>query len=204
MKKLSQFEMQIRALVALLALAMLMFSLSAQAAIPVMSYDYYASTELINPTTREVDLSTLSMLARISDPYRFNMTDYIPLKGLPESDSGDRAARRIFQHTVQNLLDRPNAQYAGVVASAQRINNNMNTSVGSTKNTVQFRVKPFETKAEIVYKGELPVESSLAYVADQNEMRFEISKKVSTTTLAYTHVNAIDQQKDLVGFRWNF
>ncbi len=189
---------------AILASIVMLFSIQAAAMVPVMAYDYYASTELINPATQELDLSTLSMLARMSDPYRFNMADYVPLKGLADSDSGDRVARRIIQHTMQNLLDGRQDRNAGVLASAQKLNNNMKSSVGDEKNSIQFRVRPVEARAEISYKGELPVESSVSYVAVQNEIRFEVSRKIAETTVAYSHVTATDQQKDLVGVRWNF
>jgi hypothetical protein len=184
--------------------SVLLYSLSAEALVPAMSYDYYATGELINPQTQEIDLSTLSMLAKVSDPFRFSMSDYIPLKGLADSDSGDRVARRILQKSMQNLIDGYKNQHQGVIASAQRVSNNLNTSVGSGNQSVQVRLRPFEARAEMIYRGTLPVDSSISYAVDQNELRFEVSRKISETTVAYSHISLSDQQKDLVGLRWNF
>jgi hypothetical protein len=189
----------------LIVVAISIFSLRAHAILPVFAYDMYASSELINPQTSEVDLSTLSKLCMLSDPYRFHMEDYVPLKGVAVTDSGDQIARQIIQHTLQNLFDNHKNQYSGIIASTQKISENIKTQMGTSKNSVTMRFQPFSTKAEVAYSGELPVQSSLSYVASQNEARFEISKKLTPNkTVAYTHISDVDQQKDMIGIKWNF
>jgi hypothetical protein len=186
------------------ALAMMVCA-PAQAVLPVYAYDLYSSGELINPQTSEIDLSMLSKLCVLSDPYQFKMTDYVAVKGVAESDNPDKTAQQIIQQSLQNIFDRHKSDFGGALTSMQSLNQNMKTQMGSQKNAVTVRFQPFSTKAEVAYAGELPVESSLSYVASQNEARFEITRKLTPSrTLAYTHVHDTDQQKDLIGIRWNF
>lgn len=169
-------------------------------------YDNYydQGSEVVNPATREVDMDLLSKIYLVTEQYKFSMTNYIPLRNLPQNDDGDVIARRVLKHTLQNFLDNYKETPGSGVNTVVRANNRMRGSVGGSKHAMLFRLRPVEALAEVKYKGILPFTARFTYEIDRQESRLEISKDYGGRTYAYTRVVDVDQSVDLVSIRWGF
>lgn len=169
-------------------------------------YDHYydQNTDLIDRTTHELDMDLLSKIYLLSEEYKFSLTNYIPTRNLPQNDSGDVIARRVLKHTLQNFLDNYKEVPGSGVNTVVRTNNNMKTTVGSSKHALLFRLRPIEALAEVKYKGSLPIQARFSYEIDREESRLEFSKEYSGKTYAYTRIVDKDQSVDLFSVRWGF
>src|SRR5690606_20457832 len=126
----------------------------------------FRHNEIIDAQTKELNLSLLEKIERLNMAYRFDMNDYIPYGSLENDDSAGKVASRILRHSLQNWLDSDSAKNSPLAKSATSINDNLSPSLKSSNFT--FRIKPLDTRAELIYRG--AVEATLSYTADEEEI----------------------------------
>lgn len=159
---------------------------------------------VIDRDTQELDLDLLGKVYFLTEQYRFNMANYIPLSGLPQNDDGNVVAQKILKFSLQNFLDSYKDGSNLTLREVANINHNMKAAVGSENHSLQFRLRLVEGTAEATYKGSLPIQSKLVYEAYNRELHFEVSRKWGEKTYAITHVNDPEQSTDVVGVRWGW
>jgi len=186
----------------LLAVAFFLATIPAVSAVPYRTaFEQY---DLINIKTKELNLPLMAKIQFVIDQNRFNMADYVPLNGLPQTDNGVVIGRRILKHTLQNWLDdyKSNEETSGWIRSAESASQAMSTSIDSNGHKFSLRIKPIETTAEVIYTG--IVKAKISYDVGHSEALVEVAKNVGNTTYAYTHIKNSEDTRDVFGVRWSF
>lgn len=160
--------------------------------------------DLINRNTRELDFAYLAKMQIVVDQYKFNLGNYIPLRGLPANDDGDEIAERIFRFSLQNMLDDYKARGSPAANSVSEINEGMKSEVGTNSHRILFRFRPIEAIAKATYSGDWLINMSLAYDFDRQQSRFEISKEFGSKTVQLNRVSENSETIQYVSIQWTY
>lgn len=182
-------------------IAVLIFFASVPSLSAVPYRNAFQEIDLINSETQELNLNLLAKIQILIDENRVDLARYIPLRDIPQTDNGGKISQRIFEQTLETLIDSLSAQDSKIIRQAQTINSGFSSSVDRNGYSVKFRIKPVNTTAEVSYEG--VVRAALAYDVSHSEAKIEFSKKVGEQTYAYTHTN-VEGGTDSVGVRWSF
>jgi len=183
-----------------LTICIVFSSMPALSAIPYNNA--FHDMDLIDTQNKELDLSLLARIQTIIDQHQFNMANYIPLNNLPSNDDGNVIIRRVLKQTLKTVFESEAGVQSPLVHNAQNLNSSLVTSIDRHGQSVQFRLKAFESEAEISYKGY--VTAALTYNAGSAETRVEVSRAVNEKTYAFTHVSNSTENIDRFGVQWNF
>ena len=114
----------------------------------------------------------------------------------------------IFGYSMSNYLQSPEVKKSSVGQTANTVQNSMKTEAafggsqpGAIKHKVLFNLAPFESKAQMKYKGF--TNASLTYNMAVAKLDFEMYRDVDKRTkLVYNHVDTHDDHRDIVSLRW--
>ena len=114
----------------------------------------------------------------------------------------------IFGYSMGNYLQSPAVKQSRVGRTATTVQESMRTEAsfggsqpGATKHSLAVNLNPFETKAEMKYKGF--TNASLTYTATDAKLNFEMYRDISKQTkIVFNHTDTRSESKQMVSLRW--
>ena len=114
----------------------------------------------------------------------------------------------IFGYSMGNYLQSPAVKQSRVGRTANTVQESMRTETsfggarpGATKHSLAVNLNPFETKAEMKYKGF--TNASLTYTATDAKLNFEMSQNLGKQTkIVFNHTDTRSESKELLSLRW--
>ncbi len=105
-------------------------------------------------------------------------------------------------------MQSPAMKQSSVGRTANTVQNSMKTEASfggadpsATQHSFAFNLNPFETKAQMKYKGF--TNASLTYNMSVAKLDFEMYRDVDKMTkLVYNHVDTHEDHRDIVSLRW--
>ncbi len=183
-------------------------------------YDTYAKPRqivLFFPSSqnmgRGMDARNIEVVSPAGDYTSADIARVIPaqkLQGMQTTQTNPNAPvmTTILGYSVGNYLQSPTIKQSSVGKTATSVQDSMKTETtfggskpGGIKHSFAVNVDPFQTKAEMKYKGY--TNASLTYTATDSKLNFEIYRDLNVRTkLVFNHTNARSESREVVSLRW--
>jgi hypothetical protein len=189
--------------------AMILSLIAGQAHAAIRPYQYIADPVDGRDDTTSIDLLSVQQVESLRTFDSEDVAFFIPSNMSPSTD-GNRVAGKILGHSLENFSKDENVKKSKVGRTAQRIDTGAQKSVkfggdesGNHQQSVQFRMRTFQAKAQVDYEG--PLNAQVSYQITEDKFLFEIYHKVSESTrVAVNHEIKRGEAIEGLSLQWEF
>ena len=155
--------------------------------------------------SQDMDLQETARIAlQMKKEIQFDPSEVIPLNMPENSSDSSYIAGKVLRHAAENWYDNSDLKKSDWGRATSGANKDLEAALlGANNSQLSFKMRALTGRAQLKYKG--AVEASLTYEAFDNDVKFEVTRKMNeSTTLVFHSVENTDGLTNEVGFRYHF